>query len=77
MSGEHESSTETLISALRILSRDIQSPDDVPALTLREAADRLERYDKALRAIEATYNSSGNVAHQECVNRARNAIRPR
>jgi hypothetical protein len=37
-----KSKTETLSAALRILANDIQSPDDVPATCLREAADRLE-----------------------------------
>ena len=37
-----KSKTETIIAALRILANDIQSPDDVPATCLREAADRLE-----------------------------------
>jgi len=37
-----KSKTETLASALRILANDIQSPDDVPATCLREAADSLE-----------------------------------
>lgn len=36
------SSTATLASALRILAGDIQSPDNIPALYLLEAADRLE-----------------------------------
>lgn len=35
------SDTLTLAGALDILARDIQSPDDVPALCLREAAERL------------------------------------
>ena len=35
-------STATLASALRILANKIQSPDNVPATCLREAADRLE-----------------------------------
>ena len=37
-----KSKTETLAAALRVLANDIQSPDDVPAICLREAADRLE-----------------------------------
>lgn len=37
------SSTEILASALRLLAGDIQSPDNVPALCLMEAADRLEQ----------------------------------
>jgi len=41
-------STATIASALRILANDIQSPDDVPATCLREAADRLEELQKEL-----------------------------
>jgi len=37
-----KSKTETIAAALRILANDIQSPDDIPATCLREAADRLE-----------------------------------
>jgi len=37
-----KSKTETTAAALRILANDIQSPDDIPATCLREAADRLE-----------------------------------
>jgi len=37
-----KSKTETLAAALRILANDIQSPDDIPATCLREAADSLE-----------------------------------
>jgi len=40
------SSTETLIAAMRILANDIQSPDDVPQVALREAADRLTELDR-------------------------------
>jgi len=42
------SSTATLASALRILAGDIQSPDNIPALCLLEAADRLEELQTAL-----------------------------
>ena len=37
-----KSKTETLAAALRILASDIQSPDNIPATCLREAADSLE-----------------------------------
>lgn len=36
------SSTETLIAALRVLARDIQSDDGVANAAIAEAADRLE-----------------------------------
>ena len=35
------SSTTDLVSALKVLSQDIQSPDNVPQLILLEAADRI------------------------------------
>lgn len=41
------SSTETLISALRILAKDIQSGDGVANQCMREVADRLEELNKA------------------------------
>jgi hypothetical protein len=43
-----KSKTEIITAALRILVNDIQSPDDIPATCLREAADRLEELDQAL-----------------------------
>ena len=43
-----KSKTETLAAALRILANDIQSPDDVPATCLREAADRLEELEHTI-----------------------------
>jgi hypothetical protein len=39
------SDTLTLASALDALARDIESPDDVPALCLREAAERLRELE--------------------------------
>ena len=42
------SSTETLIAATRILSRDIKSTDRVANAALREVADRLTELDDAL-----------------------------
>ena len=38
------SSTETLIAALRVLARDIQSDDGVANAAIAEAADRLEEF---------------------------------
>lgn len=45
------SSTQTLASALRILAGDIQSPDNVPALCLMEAADRLEEQERKITEL--------------------------
>ena len=42
------SSIETLASAVRILAGDIQSPDNVPALCLMEAADTLEQQERTI-----------------------------
>jgi hypothetical protein len=42
------SSTATLASALRILAGDIQSHDNIPALCLMEAADRLEQQQRSI-----------------------------
>jgi len=53
--------TETLAAALRILATDIQSPDDVPATCLREAADRLEELEKERdMAVEALVRESSD-----------------
>ena len=41
---ERRSSTSTLIAALRILARDIESGDGVANAAITEAADRLEEY---------------------------------
>jgi hypothetical protein len=43
-----KSKTETLAAALRILANDIQSPDNIPALCLMEAADRLEEQSQTI-----------------------------
>jgi hypothetical protein len=37
-----KSSTETLITALRVLARDIESPDGIANAAISEAADRME-----------------------------------
>jgi len=55
-----KSKTETLSAALRILANDIQSPDDVPATCLREAADRLEELQRELEAEEKKFTDSTN-----------------
>jgi hypothetical protein len=44
-------STATLASALRILAGDIQSPDNVPALCLMEATDRLEQQERTITEL--------------------------
>jgi hypothetical protein len=44
------SSTTTLISALRILARDIKSEDGVANAAIAEAADRLEELNREIHA---------------------------
>jgi len=46
------SSTETLIEALHILARDIESNDGVANATIAEAANRLQEYHSLLQSIE-------------------------
>lgn len=46
------SSTKTLVEALRILARDIQSDDGVANATIEEAADRLEQQDEKIRRLK-------------------------
>lgn len=47
------SSTPAIISALRILARDISSEDGIANAAIAEAADRLEEIDSDLTAIRA------------------------
>lgn len=47
MSDGNESSVETLVGAMRALAADIQSKDGVANAAIAEAADRLERMQKA------------------------------
>lgn len=44
-------STETIIGALRVLSRDIVTDDGVANACLREAADRMEEMQRQLEQI--------------------------
>jgi hypothetical protein len=43
------SSTETIIGALRVLSQDIVTDDNVVSMCLREAADRMEVMQRQLK----------------------------
>jgi hypothetical protein len=45
------SSTETLIAALRILARDIQSGDGVANAAILEAADRMEEMAAEIKLL--------------------------
>ena len=52
-----KSSTATLIKALQILSKEIQSEDGVVNAAIAEAADRLKMLDKRVIELEDTiYN---------------------
>ena len=52
-----KSSTTTLIKALQILSKEIQSEDGVANAAIAEAADRLKMLDKRVIELEDTiYN---------------------
>ncbi len=44
--------TEDLVKALRVLARDISSPDGTTNTAIAEAADRLEEQMKELRVLE-------------------------
>lgn len=51
-----KSSTETLIAAMRVLARDIQSGDGVANAAIAEAADRLEEQQAHIAELEARIN---------------------
>lgn len=51
--------TDTLISAMRILSREIHCDDGVATAAIAEAADRMEE----LRLTDAEREAIGNVLH--------------
>jgi hypothetical protein len=42
---------ETMCAALRILANDIHSPDDIPAMCLRDAANMIEELVRELDAL--------------------------
>ena len=58
MSDSPRSDTPTLIEALRILARDIESDDGVANAVIAEAADRLMAFQEAVTAL------LGEVNHQ-------------
>lgn len=51
MSNTTHATNKTIAEALRILAGDIQSPDDVPAATLRQAATRIEELGERVREL--------------------------
>lgn len=59
------SSTETIITAMRILAEDIQSEDGVANAAIREAADRLEELASELARMKRNRDMwKGQVARQ-------------
>ena len=66
-----KSSTETLIVALRVLARDVQSEDGVANSFLREAAERMEELnrvvDQAIGVVKAA--SRGDQEFIDCLRR--------
>ncbi len=46
------SHTETIIAALRVLARDIQSNDGIANAAIAEAADRLEEQQERIKRLE-------------------------
>lgn len=59
------SSTTDLVSALKVLSQDIQSPDNVPQIILLEAADRITELVK-LTGDLTRHIASNPVHHHRC-----------
>lgn len=59
------SATADLVSALKVLSQDIQSPDGIPQLVLIEAADRLLELVK-LTSDLTQHILSNPVHHSRC-----------
>lgn len=53
--------TAVIAKALRVLARDIKSPDNVPELALREAADRLDELVQALQSVVITLAAGGKI----------------
>lgn len=59
------SSTQTIITAMRILAEDIQSEDGVANAAIREAADRLEELASELARVKRNRDMwKGKVARQ-------------
>lgn len=64
------SSTETIIKAMHILSEDIQSDDGVANAAILEAAQRLEEQAKEIEALKAKntdLKKLRNLYKKECV----------
>ena len=57
-------STETLVSAMRALSNDIQSEDGVANAAIAEAADRLEQLSEKIKRLEELGNDLRECASQ-------------
>ena len=57
----HCSSSETLVAALRVLARDIQSDDGIANSCIAEAADRIERLQEKSIDVLEWYFRDGSV----------------
>ena len=67
MSDYHKTDTGTLIAALRILARDIESEDGIANSCIAEAANRLEELD-ALATEVVQASSRGDQYFIACLN---------
>lgn len=61
----HKSSDETLVLAMRVLVRDIQSDDGIANSAIAEAADRIESYAKALDVLPRLLEIKCRIAKQD------------
>ena len=64
MTNTPRSKTDTLIEALKILARDIESEDGVPEACLIEAAQRLDELQKDQDRLDFVEGLSGNLPWQ-------------
>ena len=56
---------KVLVSALRILVKDIQSDDGVANMCIHEAADRIEEMEQALRIWKSTMKNELHTMEEE------------
>lgn len=59
----HRSSTKTLIGVMRMLARDIESPDGIANEAIREAAERLALLQNLLRECLPHIQASHGAEH--------------
>ena len=68
---DRKTDTAILVSALRILSRDIQSDDGIANACIAEAADRIEMLDHKIFLIRYKQCRSEGSNHVEAVKQAK------